>query len=98
MSDQISVALSKLVVRIDNLKKIEADLNDLSAEIARLEHQIFCLRCQIVELENDRDSSISRIHTLLSEAEEEGFDSNYLQRFLKERKIKPSSFYTNIKE
>jgi septal ring factor EnvC (AmiA/AmiB activator) len=98
MPDQVSMTLSKLEVRIDSFKKIDAQLNDLAAEINRLEHQITSLRCQVDELEDDRDFSIGRIHTLLSGAEAEGFSSSYMQRFLKERGIRPSIFYTNVKE
>jgi len=98
MLNQFSMVLSKLEVRIDKFKKIDAQLNDLSAEIDRLEHQITSLRCQIDELESDRDFTIGRIHTLLSGAEAEGFSSSYMQRFLKERGIKPSIFYANVKE
>ena len=90
MSDNtVSPALSKIEKRIERLKQLESNNDDLELEIQRHRIAIEGLSFEHDELSEDIRHTNERIRHLLNQARiEEGFTEEYLSRFLKEHGFK----------
>lgn len=87
MSDnRVSPSLSKIEKRIEQLKQLERNNDDLELEILKHRNKIEELSFKRDELNEDIRHINERIRHLLNQARiEEGFTEEYLSRFIKER-------------
>lgn len=84
----ISPALSKLEIRIKNLKMVQDNIQSCESDILRHELSIESINFDLEELRADECFNKAHIRTLLGEARKEGFDDAYLERFLREHHCK----------
>ena len=82
----VSPALSKIEARIEEFKEIEKTLDTIDFDIITAKNRLESLQFARAETLVTKEFLIDRISELVKEAEEgEGFTTDYIARFLKER-------------
>lgn len=84
----VSSALSKLELRINDLNDTRRTIESCESDLLRYRNQMETIKFQLAELSYNEKFCIDRIKKLIAEAQNEGFDDKYIERFLKEHKCK----------